>query len=399
MLEKKIKLSYIQIFLMLSILVTFLPNGIIYRSSQAAQIIRIMYIVQFAIYIITIMLCIRKKLKLVTDPVIGFIIWGIILLLSTFKYSKDMMKMCRAIIYLLGIVATFLTVKYMFKYQKQKLFLTIYGMFTLFSCINLATVFFAPNGLYNSGWQGATYWFGGKFITFYMFYTWLCLYVIRKRKRHIVAFVFPFLIGIFICMRVNCSTGIACICVSALLIISRKFVVKIKPWMLIAIVLGVTGIMVFSNVLFNNQLIQYFITKVLHRSSMMTGRVEIYSSFLKIMKSDIWLGQGYDNSIVMRNTTLGYLNAQNGILDVITQTGLIGLVPFVFMIYAFWKEGYVYFNNIENQLAAIFLMGFFFCSFGEISFNSYFFLLLVLVSGDLSKVTRKSNTKFSEQKR
>ena len=73
---------------MLSILVTFLPNGIIYRSSQAAQIIRIMYIVQFAIYIITIMLCIRKKLKLVTDPVIGFIIWGIILLLSTFKYSN-----------------------------------------------------------------------------------------------------------------------------------------------------------------------------------------------------------------------------------------------------------------------------------------------------------------------
>lgn len=399
MLEKKIKLSYIQIFLMLSILVTFLPNGIIYRSSQAAQIIRIMYIVQFAIYIITIMLCIRKKLKLVTDPVIGFIIWGTILLLSTFKYSKDIMKMFRTIVYLLGIVATFLAVKYMFKYQKKKLFLTIYGMFTLFSCINLATVFFAPNGLYNHGWQGATYWFGGKFTTFYMFYTWLCLYVIRKRKRHIIAFVFPFLIGIFICMRVNCATGIACICVSALLIISRKFVVKIKPWMLIAIVLGVTGIMVFSNVLFNNQLIQYFTTKVLHRSSMMTGRVEIYSSFLKIMKSDIWLGQGYDNSIVMRNTTLGYLNAQNGILDVITQTGLIGLVPFVFMLYAFWKEGYVYFNNIENQLAAIFLMGFFFCSFGEISFNSYFFLLLVLVSGDLSKVTRKSNTKFSEQKR
>ena len=398
MLEKKIKLSYIQIFLMLSILVTFLPNGIIYRSSQAAQIIRIMYIVQFAIYIITIMLCIRKKLKLVTYPVIAFIIWEAILLLSTFKYSKDMMKMFRAIVYLLGIVATFLAVKYMLKYQKQKLFLTIYGMFTLFSCINLATVLFAPNGLYNRGWQGATYWFGGKFITFYMFYTWLCLYVIRKRKRHIIAFVFPFLIGIFICMRVNCSTGIACICVSALLIINRKFVVKIKPWMLIAIVLGVTGIMVFSNVLFNNQLIQYFITKVLHRSSMMTGRVEIYSSFLKIMKSDIWLGQGYDNSIVMRNTTLGYLNAQNGILDVITQTGLIGLVPFIFMLYVFWKEGCVYFNNIENQLAAIFLMGFFFCSFGEISFNSYFFLLLVLVSGDLSKVTRKSNTKFSEQR-
>lgn len=398
MLGKKIKLSYIQIFLMLSILVTFLPNGIIYRSIEVAQIVRVIYVVQFIVYVATIMLCIRKKINLVTYPVIGFIIWGVVLLLSTFKYSKDIMKIFRAMVYLLGIFAIFLTVKYMFRYQKQKLFMTIYVLFTFFSCINLATVILAPNGIYNKGWQGATYWFGGKFITFYMFYTWLCLYVIMKRKKHIIAFVVPFLIGILLCMRVDCSTGIACICVSALLIMSRKIVTKIKPWMLIGIVLGVTGVMVFSNILFNNSLIQYFITKVLHRSSMMTGRVEIYSSFFQIMKSDIWFGQGYDNSIVTRNTTLGYLNAQNGLLDIITQTGVIGLIPFVFMLYAFLREGSVYLNNIENQLAVIFLMGFFFCSFGEISFNSYFFLLLVLVSGDLSKVSRKSNNKYLEQR-
>ena len=159
--------------------------------------------------------------------------------------------------------------------------------------------------------------------------------------------------------------------------------------MLITIVLGITTVMIFSNVLFNNPMIQYFVVNVLHRSSVMTGRVEIYNAFLKIMRTDIWLGAGYDNAIIMQNTTLGYLNAQNGILDVITQTGLIGLIPFVYTIYAFLNVGYGYFNNIENQLAAIFLIGFFFCSFGEISFNSYFFFLLALVSGDLSKVVGK----------
>lgn len=104
--------------------------------------------------------------------------------------------------------------------------------------------------------------------------------------------------------RIRCSTGIACICVTVLLILGRRIVVRIKPWMLITIVLGITAVMIFSNVLFNNPMIQYFVVNVLHRSGMMTGRVEIYNTFLKIMRTDIWLGAGYDNTIVMQNTTL-----------------------------------------------------------------------------------------------
>ena len=385
----KLKVTYIQIFFLLSIFVTFLPNGLIYASGKAAQIVRVMYLVQFFIYSVTIFLCAKKSLRLIKAPVIGFMVWGIILLLVTINYTKDLMKVFRAAVYLLGILTIFLIVSYMFSYQSEKVFLMIYRIFTVFSFFNLATVILAPNGLFSYGWQGATYWFGGKFITFYMYYIWLCLYSIKRRNRNIIAFVLPLAAGIFMCTRIKCSTGIACICVTVLLILGRKIVVRIKPWMLITIVLGITAVMIFSNVLFNNPMIQYFVVNVLHRSSVMTGRVEIYNTFLKIMRTDIWLGAGYDNAIVMQNTTLGYLNAQNGILDVITQTGLIGLIPFVYTIYAFLNNGYGYFNNIENQLAANFLIGFFFCSFGEISFNSYFFFLLALVSGDLSKVAGK----------
>ena len=368
---------------------TFLPNGLIYASGKAAQIVRVMYLVQFFIYSVTIFLCAKKSLRLIKAPVIGFMVWGIILLLVTINYTRDLMKVFRAAVYLLGVLTIFLIVSYMFSYQSKKVFLMIYGIFTVFSFFNLATVILAPNGLFSYGWQGATYWFGGKFITFYMYYIWLCLYSIKRRNRNIIAFVLPLAAGIFVCTRIRCSTGIACICVTVLLIMGRKIVVRIKPWMLITIVLGITIVMIFSNVLFNNPMIQYFVVNVLHRSSVMTGRVEIYNAFLKIMRTDIWFGAGYDNAIVMQNTNLGYLNAQNGILDVITQTGLIGLIPFVYTIYAFLNVGYGYFNNIENQLAAIFLIGFFFCSFGEISFNAYFFFLLALVSGDLSKVVGK----------
>ena len=68
---------------------------------------------------------------------------------------------------------------------RHKARLMIYRIFTIFSFFNLATVILAPNGLFSYGWQGATYWFGGKFITFYMYYIWLCLYSIKRRKRNI----------------------------------------------------------------------------------------------------------------------------------------------------------------------------------------------------------------------
>ena len=54
------------------------------------------------------------------------------------------------------------------------------------------------------------------------------LYSIKRRKRNIIAFALPFAVGIFMCTRIRCSTGIACICVTVLLILGRRIVVRIK---------------------------------------------------------------------------------------------------------------------------------------------------------------------------
>lgn len=129
----KLKVTYIQIFFLLSIFVTFLPNGLIYASGKAAQIVRVMYLVQFFIYSVTIFLCAKKSLRLIKAPVIGFMVWGIILLLVTINYTKDLMKVFRAAVYLLGILTIFLIVSYMFSYQSEKVFLMIYRIFTVFS--------------------------------------------------------------------------------------------------------------------------------------------------------------------------------------------------------------------------------------------------------------------------
>ena len=128
----KLKVTYIQIFFLLSIFVTFLPNGLIYASGKAAQIVRMMYLVQFFIYSVTIFLCAKKSLRLIKAPVIGFMVWGIILLLVTINYTRDLMKVFRAAVYLLGVLTIFLIVSYMFSYQSKKVFLMIYRIFYRF---------------------------------------------------------------------------------------------------------------------------------------------------------------------------------------------------------------------------------------------------------------------------
>lgn len=393
MYETKFKITYIQFFFMCSLLVTFLPMGIIYSSGNYAYIMQMIYVLQFAVYSVTIYLCIKKRKNrdLFTTQIKVFIIWGVILLASTYLYSRSWTTTFKALNYILGILALFFVIKYMFKYEDKKSFSILYICFSIFSFVNILAVILYPNGLYNYGWQGATYWFGGKFTTFYMFYTWLCLYVVKKRMSNIMAYIIPIAVGLFLCVKTDCSTGIACLGLTGILIFIKKWIVKIKPWMIILILLGMAGIMILSNIIFENSIIKYLVTNVLHRTTLLTGRVEIYHNFQQIIQNYKWLGAGYGNSIVMDNTVQGYVNAQNGVLDIVTKSGLIGLVIFMTVLYVFWKEGTLYLKKMENILVAVFVIGFFICSFVEISFNYYFFILLALMGGDVSLIADKKS--------
>ena len=78
MYETKFKITYIQFFFMCSLLVTFLPMGIIYSSGNYAYIMQMIYVLQFAVYSVTIYLCIKKRKNrdLFTTQIKVFIIWG-----------------------------------------------------------------------------------------------------------------------------------------------------------------------------------------------------------------------------------------------------------------------------------------------------------------------------------
>lgn len=390
---RRIKITYIQLLLIFVLFLAFLPMGIIYASGRYDSLMQIMHILRFFVYFTTIFFVVQKSgnFKKINSPFILYEVWCVLLMLSTYLETRSLSTTFRAIIYCGGILAIFYVIQYMSLHQNEKIFETLYGCFVIFGILNIGTVIFVPNGIFNQGWQGAMYWFGGKFTTFYMYYTCLCIYLLRKKSDKFISYIIPFGIGIGLCIRIECATGIACLLFTAVGFLIKRVLVKIRPWMLVAGVLGITLLMVLTNVIFKNNIVQQFVTNVLNRSSLLTGRVDIYQNFLQIIEGNIWFGAGYSNTVVSDNTVKGYLNAQNGLLDIVTQTGVIGLLIFIAMIYKFWKIGYTYFNLVENKIVIIFVLGFFFCSFAEVSFNYYFFLLFVLLIGNNSSaISNKS---------
>lgn len=390
------KITYIQLFFMLTLIFTFLPSGIIYSSSQAEVVRKIIYVIQLVIYMITIEICFKKKSirKLVNSCMIPFECWTALLIVVTYIVSGDFYKTVRGGIYCLGIIAIFLSIQVMAQQGDIKMFKMFYNYFSVLNILNVLSAFIFINGIYNYSWHGATYMYGGKFTTFYMYYTWVCLYGIKNRAKSFTWYIIPLFIGWCLCIRINCSTGIACIIFTIVCFFTRGMIKKIKPWILITTVIGITLGIVLTDIIFNNSIIVTFITEVLHRSSLMTGRVEIYENFLNIISDYKWFGAGYDNTIITEGTTRGYLNAQNGILDIITKTGVLGLTLFIMTIYNIWNKGYKLFSTTENNFVEIFVLGFFFCAMVEISFNYYFYLLMAFIP-----INIESLIKMNQQKR
>lgn len=60
----------------------------------------------------------------------------------------------------------------------------------------------------------------------------------------------------------------------------------------------------------------------------MNARVRIYSILMNIINKKYWWGYGYNTLIVKEQL---YSNAQNGLLHIMVQFGVIGVVALVFM--------------------------------------------------------------------
>lgn len=254
--------------------------------------------------------------------------------------------------------------------------------FDLYALFNLISIFMFPGGIiYNDLAGQAIYLIGDKFMTSYVSLIWIALcFILHKREPsifHFVQAVVSLMATSLVLTIMGGTTGILCVVLFAIFMFTNS-VIELKFISLLRLLLGVAVITLilvfFQNILLNNSLYRTVVVDILGKSPDLTNRFIIYSSIDQVISKKLFLGIGFDTSTIQNLT--GFDNVQNGILQVLTQYGTVGIVLFALIIYFINKE-----SNKDDPVYHITLycyFAFMLAALVEIPLQEWFFLLLGL---------------------
>jgi len=238
---------------------------------------------------------------------------------------------------------------------------------------------------------------GNKFTVSYyhmlLISIFLCQSVNNYGNKRKSIFIFLGLYSIFVCYFLSCNTGIVgCIVVMLLCFLnSRKNKILdflYTPHVFIGIFIGLTFFLIGTDVLLNNQWIYNLLSKYTHTNKILSGRLDMYAIALSAIQKQPWFGYGINCTIVEESLTWG--NAQNGLLKMLLDYGVIGTAIFLHVCSSALKN-YKYDHNYKMNFPVLaFLYAMMVCSLVEINISGLFFVALALIQG--SKLDRNLRT-------
>lgn len=295
-------------------------------------------------YCIVIYLFVRYvgELKNSRLLVYAILFYGSITILSTIVNRMALNTMVASFVYMIHIfdifaVSTAITRRFGIYNYVKVLFRTLLIILITADILML----FLPYDFNNPSEE---YLIGNKFDVAYLhcFASALCFFYNSKYNKKITGEnVFKHLIPIafllystWICSVVTCSTGIViCILLGLTIFIPLKIKKIFSSGKIMVIVIILMNILIFGSYnLFMNPVFLEIVTNVFGKSYTWTGRLIIYEILFEIIIKKPFIGYGYYNSIVALAVSFSG-NAQNGLLKVIIDSGIIGAIGFLSIFY------------------------------------------------------------------
>lgn len=237
------------------------------------------------------------------------------------------------------------------------------------------------------------YFIGNKFNVLYYYIFILCLMGILYRKHSCEKVKFKYIFWITYIFSIFMSIYIVCVTASLMLIfvlicillfeLRRKSIRKkhiITIYNLLSSKIFFINCIVFSGLilLFIDELVSNeFVSNILdllNKSDTMNSRLKIYTYLNEIITEKLWFGYGY-NSVIVANTIGG--NAQNGVMHIIVQFGIMGIVCFLLVCWSsFFNKAKI--SKFESRWIMYWIYAFVIASVIEIVYGQYFIILLSL---------------------
>ncbi len=228
------------------------------------------------------------------------------------------------------------------------------------------------------------YFLGSKFVVVYVHLFFLCIHLYNKRKEEVKLLEAAgfCIFMVIISLKVSCATGIVGTGVFWIfyLFLSKYKEIFENPRVYTVILLLCGSFVVTYALILNSELIQNLIVGLLGRSLTLTGRVNIYVLIPFILLPKLWLGYGYASTYTVYMFYTGYANSQNGLIEWVSEIGIIGTLGLVaIFIYAI---GYSYKTKSNREsvypiITYIYVLTF--ISTIEVSINKMFISAIAII--------------------
>lgn len=248
-----------------------------------------------------------------------------------------------AILYSLVLIEVFFMFEYFSIKNKTVDLISVLYYLTLFYVILTDCLLIAKPNLYIE--KDMYYLIGNKFAVAYLHLQLIVLYLQKFKfinkstvNQNIIITIF-FVITLFICFKIECSTGI--IGLFALLILlllnkSNKNILKKPQTLLIVLFVSCSILLIFPMIL-KNSFVSHVIVDILGEDLTLSFRMMIYKKAPKLLLANFVFGTGLGSSFEVVMKYMHAPNTQNGLMECILEQGIVGTVLLLILIYFVFK--------------------------------------------------------------
>lgn len=348
---------------------------------------------------VVVMLLIKRQLKLnsqygvINKFVVGYCI--ALLFVSYFSrditmkslgnlglgYVKDDLKLSS---YTLGIMISvsvytaFCLIEYLSSINKSIILFRVFYKTLLFYLIISDLEFLLGGG----GYGNEGYLVGNKFSLSYMHILCYVLYKVSEKiecvERHMFSCILVAL-TFAISILTECSTALMgmlfVVFVMQMQNSKMKRVLYNGYTYLVILLSGILFMFFYSHIL-GDSFFQYIIVDVLHEDLTLTGRTGIYDLMIDVLPASPFWGFGVGNSHWILAYLFGIANAQNGVVNLYIEEGLVGVVMYFLVFASIFKYSKKYIPQEHSYPLLCYIAVFFFMGLVEITIDNKLLIIM-----------------------
>ena len=364
MIEKRIKKSSID--LLLIILVTTVLS---YFNTSIYTAIR---------YIIILYLIIkyRKGFKIAPIVYILLLVYSVLLGYSSYINNNSITWGISGFMHGIRVISILLVLYGVVK--KRGINNTVSALIPIISALLIPTDILILVFPYNIN-SSTVYLIGDKFHVSYMHCILMALISIRYTNLKKIYVVSLYLLCLLITIRIKCTTGMLMLAFLFVMELLTDIIPRIRGFIcsinLAAIIMAIENVLIWgANAILYTPWANHIIVDILGKSSNMTGRFKLYSVIPELIMNKPVLGYGLQSDIF--RDLFGYGNAQNGLMQIVVESGILGASLYLVALFLAGKRA-----NRDIKLYSIYLyiISFIIGSISEMNLSTHFVFGIALL--------------------